>query len=257
MFHLRIRILADRVAGRHSNGAVDPPGAAVDALLDEAGEEHPDGRPGVPARVLLTAQAAETLRFLDGVREADCLRSIGPVVTTSLLWPSGADRLPTEAQVIPPDQDAVDAMAWTGISVVNKASSVRVPLGKAGFQLRPERAPRASWRRPEVAAPLTAARLDSRVHCVPAGRRESSEHRPPTPKKRPARRVAGLSRDGPGASLFAAQLAVRVPGHVGIYRRRDDRLWLCLRGAERGYPTKFGDDDRQQLLILRWVRLGG
>jgi hypothetical protein len=43
---------------------------------------------------------------------------------------------------------------------------------------------------------------------------------------------------------------------LGIYRRWDDRVWLCLRGAERGYPTRFVDDDRQDMVILRRVRAG-
>jgi hypothetical protein len=43
---------------------------------------------------------------------------------------------------------------------------------------------------------------------------------------------------------------------LGIYRRWDDRLWLCLRAAERGYPTRFVDDDRQDVLMLRRVRAG-
>ena len=43
---------------------------------------------------------------------------------------------------------------------------------------------------------------------------------------------------------------------VGIYRRWDDRLWICWRAADRGYPPRFGDDGRQDVLMLRWVRPG-
>jgi hypothetical protein len=40
---------------------------------------------------------------------------------------------------------------------------------------------------------------------------------------------------------------------LGIYRRRGDRLELCLRGAERGYPVRLVDEERQDVLILRRV----
>jgi hypothetical protein len=43
----------------------------------------------------------------------------------------------------------------------------------------------------------------------------------------------------------------------GIYSRTGDRLVLCLRAAERGYPERFADDDRQDVLYLERVRTAG
>jgi hypothetical protein len=43
---------------------------------------------------------------------------------------------------------------------------------------------------------------------------------------------------------------------LGIYERSDDRLWMCLRDASRGYRTRLVDDDRQDVLMLRRARPG-
>ena len=41
---------------------------------------------------------------------------------------------------------------------------------------------------------------------------------------------------------------------LGIYQRHGDRIVLCFRGAERGYPAKIVDEDRHDVLILHRVR---
>jgi hypothetical protein len=41
---------------------------------------------------------------------------------------------------------------------------------------------------------------------------------------------------------------------LGIYYRHGDHVALCLRAAGRGYPERFVDDDRQDVLYLWRVR---
>jgi hypothetical protein len=43
---------------------------------------------------------------------------------------------------------------------------------------------------------------------------------------------------------------------LGIYSRQDERIVLCWRGADRGRPTRFRDEDCADVLILRRVRAG-
>jgi hypothetical protein len=43
---------------------------------------------------------------------------------------------------------------------------------------------------------------------------------------------------------------------LGIYQRTEDRIVLCWRGADRGRPAKFVDEDCADVVILRRVRPG-
>jgi hypothetical protein len=43
---------------------------------------------------------------------------------------------------------------------------------------------------------------------------------------------------------------------LGNYQRQDERIVLCWRGADRGRPTRFVDEDCADVVILRRVRPG-
>ncbi|MGH7169927.1 MAG: hypothetical protein ACRELG_06595 [Gemmataceae bacterium] len=39
-------------------------------------------------------------------------------------------------------------------------------------------------------------------------------------------------------------------GIVGIWKYESGRLVLCFRGAKRGYPKRFSDEERQDMITL-------
>jgi hypothetical protein len=57
-----------------------------------------------------------------------------------------------------------------------------------------------------------------------------------------------------GRGRFRAKLGDREV--LGIYSRQGERIVLCWRGADRGRPTQFRDEDCADVLILRRVRAG-